>query len=84
MVGAVILGMTRLTVNVELDEAGRPVFRLTPAQLAELGLQGSAAHEARWEVEGAAASPLRQWIGIAPKLEQGSLEFYRELKGHNE
>ncbi|MFC6590784.1 hypothetical protein ACFP81_01185 [Deinococcus lacus] len=44
--------MTRLTVNVELDDQGRPAVpinsvRLTPAQLLELGLAGSAAQKAR-------------------------------------
>lgn len=76
--------MTRLTVDVQLDEQGRPVFRLTPAQLAELGLEGSAAQEARWVVQEMPPTPLRKYIGIAPKLEEGSLKFYRELKGHAE
>ncbi len=80
--------MMRLTVNVELDEAGRPpihnTFRLTPAQLLELGLAGSVAQEARWEVDEIADSPLRKFIGIAPKLEEESLEFYRKLRGYDE
>lgn len=76
--------MTRLTVNVELDEQGKPVFRLTHTQLAQLGLQGSAAQEARWEVESQPADSLHKYIGIAPKIEEGSLEFYRELKGHSD
>lgn len=76
--------MTRLTVDVQLDAEGRPVFRLTIAQLAELGLEGSAAQEARWEVEETPPSTLRKYIGIAPKLNEGSLEYYRELKGHAE
>lgn len=78
--------MTRLNVEVQLDEQGRPVFRLTPAQLAELGLSGSAAHEARWEVEEAPRpdSPFRKYVGIAPPLPQGSVAYHRELRGHDE
>lgn len=76
--------MTRVTVDVQLDEHGRPVFRLTPEQIAELGLQGGAAQEARWVAEEVPTSPLRKYIGIAPPLAEGSLEYYRELKGHRE
>ena len=82
--------MTQLTVDVELDEHRQPVFRLTEAQvtalgLQNLGLQDGAARKARWEVQpgpGAGQSSLHKYIGIAPRLEEGSLEYYRQLKGH--
>lgn len=80
--------MTQLTVDVQLDEYGRPVFRLTEAQVAALGLQPGAAREARWEVQLEQAehgqSALRKYIGIAPRLEEGSLDYYRQVKGHTE
>ena len=81
--------MTRLLVNVELDEQGQPVFRLTPAQLAKLGLSGNAVHVARWEVAAqeeaqGAQSPFRRYVGIAPPLEGGSVEYHRQQLGYEE
>ncbi|RJF71607.1 hypothetical protein D3875_08495 [Deinococcus cavernae] len=80
--------MTRVTVDVQVDEQGRPVFRLTPAQMAELGLSGSAAHEARWEVAeletSQPESPFRKYLGIAPPVEGGSVEYHRRQLGHEE
>jgi hypothetical protein len=81
--------MTRLLVNVELEEQGQPVFQLTPAQLAKLGLSGSAVHVARWEVAAQEAaqpaqSPFRRYVGIAPPLEGGSVEYHRQQLGYEE
>ena len=81
--------MTRLLVNVELDEQGQPVFQLTPAQLAELGLSGSAVHVARWEVAvqevtQQGQSPFRKYVGIAPPLKGGSVEYHRQQLGYEE
>lgn len=80
--------MTQLTVDVQLDERGRPVFRLTEAQAAALGLQPGAAREARWEVQleqtQHGQSSLSKYIGIVPRLEEGSLDYYRRAKGHTE
>lgn len=86
--------MTRLLVNVELDERGRPVFQLTPAQLAELGLVNHTAPEARWEVATwemsgeqrppAPQSPFRKYLGVAPPLEGGSVQHHRQQLGYEE
>lgn len=80
--------MTRLLVNVELDAQGQPVFQLTIAQLAELGLTGNAAQEARWEVATEPAptpsSPFRKYLGVAPPVEGGSVKQQRRQLGYEE
>ena len=81
--------MTRLLVNVELDEQGQLVFQLTPAQLVELGLTGSAAHVARWEVapqdtpKAGPPSPFRRYVGVAPPVEGGSVAQHRRQLGYD-
>lgn len=83
--------MTRLWIDVKLDEQGRPVFQLTPAQLAQLGLEDQAAPLARWEVaQGAAeapsqdASPFRKYVGVAAPVEGGSVAYHRQALGYEE
>ncbi|MEF2279057.1 hypothetical protein V3W47_12175 [Deinococcus sp. YIM 134068] len=80
--------MIQLTVDVQLDERGQPIFRLTEAQAAALGLRVTAVRQARWEVADerrvVPSSPFRKYLGVAPPLEEGSAAFHRDLRGHDE